>query len=309
MSLTPTAAEKPTVLIVDDERFNLSALHALLRDDCRVMVATDGEHGLTAARANLPDLILLDVTMPGISGHDVCRALKEDPATQSIPIIFITALVDADDETHGFDLGAADYITKPFNHAVVKARVRTQLRLKAQADLIASYAFRDGLTGLYNRRSLDQKLEREWHRCQRSGLPISVALLDVDHFKLFNDTYGHGPGDECLKAVGAALKGCIKRSGDMAARYGGEEFAVILPECDPSAAAAVAEEVRAAVEALAIGHSRSSAGSVVTVSVGIASLVPSEEAIPTDLWAMADRLLYRAKEGGRNRVALPDSAA
>jgi diguanylate cyclase (GGDEF)-like protein len=273
------------------------------------MVATDGELGLTAARANLPDLILLDVTMPGISGHDVCRALKEDPATQSIPIIFITALVDADDETHGFDLGAADYITKPFNHAVVKARVRTQLRLKAQADLIASYAFRDGLTGLHNRRSLDQKLEREWHRCQRSGLPLSVALLDVDHFKLFNDTYGHGTGDECLKAVGAALKGCIKRSSDMAARYGGEEFAIILPECDPTAAAAVAEEVRNAIEALAIGHSRSSAGSVVTVSVGIASLVPSEEAIPTDLWVMADRLLYRAKEGGRNRVALPDSAA
>ena len=305
MSLTPTAAEKPTGLIVDDERFNLSALHALLRDDCRVMVATDGEHGLTAARANLPDLILLDVTMPGISGHDVCRALKEDPATQSIPIIFITALVDADDETHGFDLGAADYITKPFNHAVVKARVRTQLRLKAQADLIASYAFRDGLTGLYNRRSLDQKLEREWHRCQRSGLPISVALLDVDHFKLFNDTYGHGPGDDCLKSVGAALGGCIKRSSDMAARYGGEEFAVILPECDPSAAAAVAEEVRAAVEALAIAHARSSAGSVVTVSVGVATLVPSEEALPSDLWAMADRLLYRAKESGRNRVALP----
>jgi diguanylate cyclase (GGDEF)-like protein len=269
------------------------------------MVATDGELGLTAARANLPDLILLDVTMPEISGHDVCRALKEDPATQSIPIIFITALVDADDETHGFDLGAADYITKPFNQAVVKARVRTQLRLKAQADLIASYAFRDGLTGLHNRRSLDQKLEREWHRCQRSGLPLSVALLDVDHFKLFNDTYGHGPGDDCLKAVGAALVGCIKRSSDMAARYGGEEFGVILPECDPNAAAAVAEEVRAAVESLAIAHSRSSAGSVVTVSVGVATLVPSEEALPSDLWVMADRLLYRAKESGRNRVALP----
>lgn len=308
MSSPEIASDRPTVLIVDDERFNLSALHALLRDDCRVMVATDGEHGLTAARGNLPDLILLDVTMPGISGHDVCRALKEDPATQSIPIIFITALVDADDETHGFDLGAADYITKPFNHAVVKARVRTQLRLKAQADLIASYAFRDGLTGLYNRRSLDQKLEREWHRCRQSGLPLSVALLDVDHFKLFNDTYGHGPGDECLKAVGAALKGCIRRSGDMAARYGGEEFAIILPECDLQAAGTLAEEVRNAIEALAIGHSRSSAGSVVTVSVGIASLVPSEEAIPTDLWAMADRLLYRAKEGGRNRVALSDSA-
>lgn len=302
-SLTPT--EKPKVLIVDDERFNLSALHALLRDDCRVMVATDGEHGLTAARANLPDLILLDVTMPGMSGHDVCRALKEDTATQDIPVIFITALGDADDETLGFDLGAADYITKPFNHAVVKARVRTQLRLKAQADLIASYAFRDGLTGLYNRRSLDQKLEREWHRCQRSGLPLSVALLDVDHFKLFNDTYGHGAGDECLKAVGQALSRCIKRSSDMAARYGGEEFAVILPECDIEAAAEVAEEVRATIQALGIPHGRSTAGNTVTVSVGVASLTPSEEALPPDLWAMADRLLYAAKEGGRNRVGRP----
>ena len=308
MTVGINAAEKPKVLIVDDERFNLSALHALLRDDCRVMVATDGEHGLAAARGNLPDLILLDVTMPGMSGHDVCRALKEDPATQDIPVIFITALVDADDETLGFDLGAADYITKPFNHAVVKARVRTQLRLKAQADLIASYAFRDGLTGLYNRRSLDQKLEREWHRCQRSGLPLSVALLDVDHFKLFNDSYGHGAGDECLKAVGRALNGCIKRAGDMAARYGGEEFAVILPEADISAAGTVAEEVRAAVQALGIPHGRSTAGNAVTVSVGIASLVPSEDALPSDLWAMADRLLYAAKEGGRNRVGLPHPA-
>lgn len=305
MTMGLNAAEKPKVLIVDDERFNLSALHALLRDDCRVMVATDGEHGLTAARGNLPDLILLDVTMPGMSGHDVCRALKEDPATQDIPVIFITALGDADDETLGFDLGAADYITKPFNHAVVKARVRTQLRLKAQADLIASYAFRDGLTGLYNRRSLDQKLEREWHRCQRSGLPLSVALLDVDHFKLFNDSYGHGAGDECLKAVGRALSSCIKRSSDMAARYGGEEFAVILPEADITAAATVAEEVRASVQALGIPHARSTAGSAVTVSVGIASLIPSEDALPSDLWAMADRLLYAAKEGGRNRVGLP----
>ena len=305
MNAAPPTAEQAKVLIIDDERFNLSALHALLRDDCRVMVATDGEHGLTAARANRPDLILLDVTMPGLSGHDVCRALKDDPDTRDIPVIFITALGDAEDETFGFELGAADYIAKPFNHAVVRARVRTQLRLKAQADLIASYAFRDGLTGLFNRRSLDQRLEREWQRCQRAGLPLSVALLDVDHFKKFNDTYGHGPGDDCLRAVGKALAGCVKRGGDLAARYGGEEFALLLPESDAAAAGVVAEQVRCAVEALAIPHAASSAGSCVTVSVGVATCVPTADALPASLWVEADARLYRAKEAGRNRVVTP----
>lgn len=297
--------EKPTVLVVDDERFNLSALHALLREDCRVMVATDGEQGLAAARANRPDLILLDVTMPGLSGHDVCRALQQDPETRDIPIIFITARGDADDETFGFELGAADYIAKPFNHAVVRARVRTQLRLKAQADLIASYAFRDGLTGLCNRRSLDQRLEREWARCLSAGLPLSVALLDVDHFKKFNDTYGHGPGDDCLRSVGRALAGSVKRSGDLAARYGGEEFALLLPEADADAAGAIAEEVRRAVEALAIPHAASGAAACVTVSVGIATRIPTPDTLPLALWTEADARLYRAKSSGRNRVITP----
>ena len=296
--------DKPKVLAIDDERINLSTLHALLRDECKVMVATSGEQGLEIARQSAPDLILLDVKMPGMSGHDVCRELKADRLTAGIPVVFISALTDPEDETLGFELGAADYIAKPFNAAVVHARVRTQLRIKQQADLIASYAFLDGLTGLFNRRSLDQRLDEEWRRGQRSGQPLAVAMIDVDHFKLYNDHYGHGPGDECLKAVGAALKSSVKRPGDLVARYGGEEFCLMLPESDLDAARVVAEQARLAVSALALPHAASLTAPHVTISVGVATAVPQVDSSVEALLKQADASLYRAKQAGRNRVGV-----
>ena len=296
--------DKPKVLAIDDERINLSTLHALLRDECKVMVATSGEQGLEIARQSAPDLILLDVRMPGMSGHDVCRELKADRLTANIPIVFISALTDPEDETLGFELGAADYIAKPFNAAVVRARVRTQLRIKQQADLIASYAFLDGLTGLFNRRSLDQRLDEEWRRGQRSGQPLAVAMIDVDHFKLYNDHYGHGPGDECLKAVGAALKASVKRPSDLVARYGGEEFCLMLPESDLDAVRIVAEQARAAIGALQLPHTASLTAPHVTVSIGVAAAVPQAESSVKTLLQQADAALYRAKQAGRNRVGV-----
>ena len=301
MHMEPTT--KPRVLIVDDERFNLTALATLLRDSYKVMVATSGMQALDAVRQHKPELVLLDVNMPEMDGYEVCRLLQADPETARIPIIFITALSDAVAEATGLDLGAADYITKPFNHAVVQARVRTQLRLKQQSDIIERYAYLDALTGLPNRRALDQKASAEWTRAQQTGLPLSVALLDVDHFKRFNDHYGHGAGDACLQAVGRALGRCVRRDADMGARYGGEEFAFILPETDTDAAASVAEAVRAAVAALAIAHADSSAAPFVTVSVGVATAIPGPAASVADLFAAADAHLYAAKAGGRNRVS------
>lgn len=293
--------QRPKILIVDDERFNLNLLHVLLREDYRTMVATNGEQAFKAASSGAPDLILLDVNMPGIDGFEVCRRLKDEPATRNIPVIFITAMHDAADETQGFDLGAVDYITKPFHSAVVKARVRTHLRLKQQSDLLERYAFLDALTGLANRRAFDDKIVEEWNRCRRSTSPLSVLLIDIDHFKSYNDHYGHGAGDLCLSNVARTLSGCLQRAGDLLARYGGEEFVAVLPGNDADSAAVIAERLRAAVDALKLPHQASAAGEHVTVSLGVATMAPSDASSHADLLAAADEALYQAKREGRNR--------
>jgi len=295
-------ADKPRILIVDDERFNLNTLHALLKDDYKVMVATSGEQALKAAVTGRPDVILLDITMPGMDGYEVCRRLKDDPLTANLPVIFITGLTDADDETRGLELGAADYITKPFNLSVVRARVRTQMRLKQQSDLLESYAFRDGLTGLANRRAFDDRAASEWSRCQRAALPLSAIMIDVDHFKLYNDSYGHARGDECLRGVSQALARRIQRSSDLVARYGGEEFVVLLPGSDHVGALAVGEELRQSVQALALEHRASKVADHVTISVGVATVQPNEPHSVPSLLEQADAMLYACKTAGRNCV-------
>ena len=302
MTEASAAKDKPRILIVDDERFNLNTLHGLLKDDHKIMVATHGEQALKAALTGRPDLILLDITMPDMDGYEVCRRLKADPLTMGVPIIFITGLVDAEDETRGLELGASDYITKPFNLSVVRARVRTQLRLKQQSDLLESYAFRDGLTGLANRRAFDDRAAAEWNRCMRSGLPLSAIMIDVDHFKLYNDHYGHAQGDDCLRRVAAALELRTQRPGDMVARYGGEEFVVLLPETDHAAALTVGEALRGAVEATGMAHLASKVTDHVTISVGVATTVPSDLGSVAALLQAADAMLYACKAAGRNCV-------
>jgi diguanylate cyclase (GGDEF)-like protein len=297
----PTS-DAPKILIVDDQRFHLMTLHTLLRDRYQTMVAISGEQGIKAAVANQPDLVLLDVNMPGMDGHEVCRQLRENPATRHIPIIFITGMTDVTDEARGFELGAVDYIAKPFNHVIVKARVQTHIRLKRQTDLLEQYAFHDALTGLANRRAFDQRLELEWSRCQRNQSPLSLVMIDIDHFKLYNDHYGHGAGDVCLGEVGRVIMGEVQRSSDLAARYGGEEFVLVLPESNEVTAISLAERVRTAVEARALPHAASKVGAHVTLSIGVACRVPSKDLRPLDLMRAADEALYAAKSEGRNRV-------
>jgi len=299
---------KPKVLIIDDQRFNLITLHELLRDRYQTMVAVSGEQGLKAAVANKPDLVLLDIEMPEMNGYEVCRRLRENPATGQIPIIFITALTDAADEARGLELGAVDYITKPFNHVIVKARVQTHLRLKMQADLLERYAFNDALTGLANRRAFDERLALEWSRAQRYQRPLSVVMIDIDHFKLYNDHYGHGAGDACLSDVARVIKSQVTRHSDMAARYGGEEFLLILPETEEAGAVALAEQVRAALDNRALPHAASKVCDHVTLSLGAASQIPDGETSVSALLERADQALYRAKTGGRNRVAAASAA-
>ncbi|RYY84855.1 MAG: diguanylate cyclase, partial [Comamonadaceae bacterium] len=220
------------VLVVDDHDINVRLLQATLDAEHDVQVATDGEQALAACRLQAPDLVLLDVMMPGMDGFEVCRRLKADAATRDIPVIFITALGDEQAETKGLGAGAVDFISKPIRPRVVRARVHTHLTVKRQADLLRSLVYVDGLTGLCNRRSFDESLARECGRATRAGSPLSVALVDVDLFKRYNDHYGHQAGDDCLRRVADAMASCLQRPGDVCARYGGEEFAWVLPDTD-----------------------------------------------------------------------------
>jgi diguanylate cyclase (GGDEF)-like protein len=298
--------EPPTVLVVDDEPSNVQALAKLVKGDARVQVANNGEKALAlAAGDSPPDLILLDIQMPDIDGYEVCRRLKADPATSEIPVIFVTARDTASDEERGLLLGAVDYIAKPFYPAIVRARVRTHLELKRKTDLLERIAWIDGLTSTPNRRYFDDQLDKERRRAQREGHPLSVVMMDVDHFKAYNDHYGHGAGDECLQQVAQAVSRTAARPSDLVARYGGEEFVALLPGTDSAGAAELAERFRAAVADRAIPHAYSSTAEVVTLSLGVATWAPDAGDIPAaELVKMADEALYSAKAAGRNRFAV-----
>jgi len=414
---------KPAILIVDDAADNLAVLRTMmLRQGYQTFVATSGERALEIAQRIQPDLVLLDVVLPGLSGLETCRRMKAHPATARIPVIFMSARGETEDVVAGFDTGAADYIAKPLRMEEVCARVRAQLRLsggsdaqKEQADrlrmivdsmdqgllivercgriqyanpacdrylghaadelvgrslaeLLAqqeSYpddcaameaighgtrevlirhrdgglramdltmtpmhaadglfvallhdithhkqsedalqraAMLDPLTKIANRRHFDSFLEREWQRAIRNAQPLSLVVLDVDHFKLYNDTLGHAAGDVCLQKVAQALQAHALRPTDLAARYGGEEFVLLFAETPQEAAARLAEAIRTTVEALQLPNPRSPTSPWITVSVGVATIVPTQLDQVGQLFVCADRAMYAAKGSGRNRV-------
>ncbi|WP_296950051.1 diguanylate cyclase [uncultured Massilia sp.] len=418
----PAELRKPAILIVDDAPDNLGTLRTiLLNQGYQTFVATSGERALDLARRILPDLVLLDVVMPGIDGLETCRRLKAHPATARIPVIFMSARGETDDIVAGFDTGAADYIPKPLRLEEVCARVRAQLRLsrssdtheqadrlrmivdsmdqgllilercgriqyanpacdrylghapealvgRSLADLLVraegapacaameaigghgtrevNIRHRDGgvramdltmtpmhaqdglfvallhdishhkqfedalqraamldpLTKIANRRHFDTFMEKEWQRAARNGEPLSLLVLDVDHFKQYNDTLGHAAGDACLQQVAQALEAHAPRATDLAARYGGEEFVVLLADTPAGPAARLAERIRAAVEALDVPNPRGGAAPALTVSIGVATIVPTARDQIETLFVCADRAMYAAKAAGRNRV-------
>ena len=294
---------KPLILIVDDTPTNIQILAESLTADYRIKVAVSGMAALdVVAKQGLPDLILLDVMMPDMDGYEICRQLKQNPATSGIPVIFVTAMSEADDEERGLKLGAVDYITKPFHLPIVKARLQNHIKLKLLSDQLESLAWLDGLTGVPNRRRFDDVLGAEWKRAQRTGAPLSLIMVDIDHFKEFNDHYGHGAGDICLRRVAATLAASVTRAGDLAARYGGEEFVLLMPGTDIDGARLLAEQLRSSIEAQRIPHERSSTSCWVTMSAGYASLIPSQDGDALMLLEEADQMLYYAKKSGRNRV-------
>jgi two-component system, cell cycle response regulator len=412
---------KPAILIVDDAPDNLGMLRSMmLRQGYQTFVATSGDRALDIAQRVKPDLILLDVVMPGIDGLETCRRLKAHPATTRIPVIFMSARGATEDIVAGFDTGAADYIPKPLRLEEVCARVRAQLRLRTSTDTQSEQADRlrmivnsmdqgllivercgrvqyanpacdrylgyapeelvgrslkelldckepgccegldamaygtrevkirhrdggmramdltmtpmhaadglfvallhdithhkqsedalqraamlDPLTQIANRRHFDAFLDKEWQRAIRNAQPLSLVVLDVDHFKLYNDTLGHAAGDVCLQKVAATLRDHAARPTDLAARYGGEEFVLLFAETPADNAARIAEMIRAAVEALHMPNPRSTTSTWLTVSVGVATIVPTQLDEIENLFVCADRAMYAAKAGGRNRV-------
>ena len=294
--------ERQTILVVDDMPTNIDILVGLLDERYKVKAARNGAKALEIVRsANPPDLILLDVVMPDMSGYEVCAQLKRDPDTSTIPVIFVTSLSHEEDEEKGLKLGAVDYITKPFRGAIVTARVENHLKLKSYQDLLRRQSTLDGLTGLPNRRAFDDLLGQEWRRAARLGSPLSLILLDIDFFKPYNDHYGHLAGDECLRQVGRGLAS-VGRSMDFMGRYGGEEFVGILPHTDEVGALTVAERLHEVISQLRIPHEFSEASDHVTVSIGVASTIPQASGQPEELILNADQMLYQAKEEGRNRT-------
>ncbi len=293
----------PTVLIVDDVPVNLALMSAILENDCRTICTSDSAQVRSLALEHQPDLILLDIMMPGLNGFDVCELLKANPSTRDIPVIFLTSLTEEEDEERGLGLGAIDYITKPFSVPVVRARVRNHLELQRQRDLLERLSSIDGLTGISNRRALDGALEREWLRALRHESPLSLLMIDVDLFKQFNDGYGHIAGDECLKAVARTVAEQAGRAADLVARYGGEEFACILPDTCRGGAVRVAEKIRNAVIDLQIPHAFSSVAPQVTVSIGGATTRPVKQLDAAELVRRADAQLYESKKSGRNRIS------
>jgi diguanylate cyclase (GGDEF)-like protein len=304
--------KKSVILVVDDAPTNIKILHRLLAPEHEVLCATNGAEALEIAARVRPDLILLDILMPEMDGYEVIRRLRADPGTTQIPVIFVTAMGEEADEEVGLTLGAVDYIAKPYRPLVVQARVRTHLELKRHRDLLAELACIDGLTGLYNRRHLDDTGAIEVQRAIRSGEPLSLILIDVDHFKAYNDHYGHLAGDECLRQIATALRDTLKRSTDLAFRYGGEEMACLLPNTGEEGALGIAREARADIAALALPHAGTPVGQghgLVTVSMGVATMRPLPGQGLAALIALADLALYRAKAGGRDRIEVARPAS
>ncbi|MEO6436183.1 MAG: diguanylate cyclase [Tepidisphaeraceae bacterium] len=287
------------VLIIDDTK----NIHALVKarltgEPVELHSSFSSADGLAQAGVILPDLILLDVDMPDMDGFEVCRRLKQIPATMNIPIVFLTGAGSTDEKIRGLELGAVDYVTKPFEPAELRARVRAALRTKYLLDLLNKKAMIDGLTGLWNRTFFDQTLAAQLSLAKRSGQAVSVVIGDLDHFKCINDRCGHLTGDEALRIVAACMQATC-RIEDVVCRFGGEEFGILVPNTPADRAWIMADRLRKNIEKLPLTHR--GAPVAISCSFGIADLATCGE---KELVAAADAALYRAKQSGRNRIEI-----
>lgn len=295
--------KKQTVLIVDDVTQNIVILNTTLKDEYKTLFAKSGEEALKIAKENKPDLILLDVMMPGMNGFEVCKELKKHDELKNIPVIFVTALNDSGNESEGLNLGAVDYIRKPYNIDIVKLRVRNHLKMKEYRDELIRLSNTDRLTAIPNRRAVMGAFEREIKRAIRNQINIGFIMLDIDFFKNYNDNYGHIAGDVTLYNVAQAISNVLKRPTDMVGRYGGEEFLSILPDTDKNGIMKISTDMLEAVSHLRIPHQYSQVSDVITISIGACSLIPEYDK-PVEYYVdLADKALYHSKNTGRNRIS------
>lgn len=293
------------ILIIDDSRLCAVQLKTILEDEYAITVASTGEEGLMYASTGTFSLVLLDVVMPGMDGFTLLKKLQEEVITQSVPVILVTSLSDIEDEQHGLVLGAVDYITKPFHPLIVKARVNTHIKLYNYRKQVEHQSRTDQLTGIANRRQHDEYSIVKWDEATRLQVPFSVCMFDIDHFKAFNDTYGHPAGDKVIINVARTIFSYLQRSTDFVARYGGEEFVAFLIGDGSEKAFKYLQKIRKAVEDLHIPHAPSVA-EYVTVSVGGITLVPQTGDSYDFYLKLADSMLYDAKKFGRNMVVWAD---
>ncbi len=323
------------ILIVDDSVTVRRAIESILNSaDYKNLHFADSAStalellGINPPRQNhsghlIYDLILLDIVLPDIDGRVACRLIKAAEHMVDVPIIMVTSLDNADDLKKAFDAGANDYITKPVNEIELLSRLQSSLKLKSEVDRrkereqellevtgqlekavkeLNRLSSLDGLTGIPNRRSFDETLSREWKRAVRHERVLSMIFMDIDYFKLYNDTYGHLAGDDCLKKTAGLLQSAMQRGSDFLFRYGGEEFVALLPETRLAGAMVIAENMRNKVEAAELENSGSKISNRVTISLGAAEIYPTEYNEQADIINTADEALYTAKETGRNRV-------
>lgn len=294
---------KNSILIVDDEKLQLKTLALILGQDYTVYVTSSGEEAIEIAEKYLPDLILLDIVMPGMDGYEVLSRLKSNPSASKIPVVFITGLRSDEDQVKGLGSDVVDYITKPFNEQIVLLRVRNQMKIIDQIRTIEHLSRIDQLTNIPNRRYFTERIKAEWSSSMRNRRHLSILILDIDFFKKYNDTYGHQQGDAAVAATAQAILSSLSRANDFAARYGGEEFAVLLPDVDSAGALRVAERIRSAIESTLIPLSGGEATSV-TVSIGVNTLVPKLDDSLDFFISCADSALYTSKNNGRNQVSV-----
>lgn len=293
------------ILIVDDSAVQAAQLKTILDDEYEVAVAYTAEEGLRCTGEGAFSLILLDVVMPEMDGFTLLKKLQEENITQSVPVILITSLSDAIDEQHGLLLGAVDYITKPFNPLIVRARINTHIKLYQYRRQVEQQSMTDPLTKIANRRRYEQYSLAKWNEAIRLHMPFSICIFDIDRFKAYNDTFGHPAGDKVITAVAQTAASYFHRSTDFLARYGGEEFIALLLGGSSEQMFGYLKEVRQAVENLRIPHDPS-VSEWVTVSIGGVTVIPEKESIYDFYLKIADTMLYDAKQSGRNMVVWAD---
>lgn len=302
---------KPTILIVDDMQVNLTILSEILKNKYHIKIAKSGKKALEIVENSNIDLVLLDIVMPELDGYEVCKILKNSENSKDIPVIFVTANSDACDEEKGFLMGAVDYITKPFNPTTILARVKAhinlhlkQIELEKYILMIEKISITDGLTNVYNRRHFNDIFPKIINSAKRNNELISFLLIDIDHFKQYNDNYGHQMGDEVLIKFADCLKSSLKRVDDMCFRLGGEEFGIIYKSEDKQKAFEFANILKNSIENLKIVHEYNGASNYVTASLGLICKYARDIKNIDEIYKQADDLLYEAKKSGRNIVSV-----